>query len=304
MSRVVVFDEYGEPEVLQLVEVEPPEPGPGQLRVRVVAAGVQPFDVKFRAGLVSWMKARFPQRLGNEVAGVVDAVGPDVVGFTAGDEVLGHVSLGGHADHALADVAQLVRKPAGMPWDVAGALAASGQTAATVCDELRVGPGETLLVHAAAGGVGSFAVQVARAHGATVVGTASPRNHDYLRSLGAVPVAYGDGLVERVRAAAPHGVDAALDAAGTKEALQASVELVTDPHRACAIVDEDLADELGVRFVTGRNSASRLAGLTELYEQGRLRVEIHRTFGLADVAAAHREVETRHVRGKVVLVTG
>lgn len=303
MSRAVVFDEYGAPEVLHVVEVEPAEPGPGQVRVRVVAAGVQPFDLKFRGGLVSWVKARFPQRSGNEVAGVVDAMGPDVAGFAVGDEVLGPVPSGGHADHALANADMLVPKPAGMPWEAAGALTASGQTAATVCKDLHVASGETLLVHAAAGGVGSFVVQIARARGATVVGTASPRNHEYLRSLGAEPVAYGEGLVDRVRAAAPQGVDAALDAVGTKEALRASVELVADPDRVGAIADDELAGEFSVRFLSSRSSASQLAELTELYEQGKLRVEVHRTFTLTDAAAAHREVETGHVRGKVVLLT-
>lgn len=304
MSRAVVFEECGGPEVLELVEVEPREPGAGRVRVRVRAAGVQPFDVKFRAGLVPWLQPKFPQRGGTEAAGVVDAIGPDVTELAQGDEVLGSVPLGGHADHVVAKAEQLVRKPADMPWEVAGALSASGQTASTVCEDLAVASGETLLVHAAAGGVGSITVQLARALGANVVGTASPRNHEYVRSLGAVPVEYGAGLVERVRAAAPQGVDAALDAAGTDEALRASVELVPDLGRVATIANDELADELGARMLSSRNSASRLTGLVELYQKGDLRVEIDRTFDLVDVAAAHRAVESGHVRGKVVLLAG
>lgn len=297
-----MFEETGGPEVLQLVEVEPREPGPGKVRVRVRAAGVQPFDVNFRAGLVPWLQPKFPQRVGTEAAGIVDAVGPDVTELAPGDEVFGSVPLGGHAEYVVAKAEQLVRKPAGMPWEVAGALSASGQTASTVCEDLAVASGETLLVHAAAGGVGSVTVQLARALGADVVGTASPRNHEYVRSLGAVPVEYGAGLVERVRAAAPQGVDAALDAAGTDEALRASVELVPDLGRVATITNDELADELGARMLTSRNSATRLAGLVELYEKGALRVEIYQAFDLGDIAAAHRAVESGHVRGKVVLL--
>src|SRR5262249_32748878 len=148
-----------------------------------------------------------------------------------GDEVLGWVASSAYADHVLAGADDFVAKPEAMSWAEAGVLSASGQTAATVLADLGVGPGETLLVHAAAGGVGSYAVQLARARGATVIGTASPANHGYLRSLGAIPVAYGDGLVERVRAAVPQGVDAALVAASTMDALRASLELVADKQR-------------------------------------------------------------------------
>lgn len=302
--RAVVFGEYGGPDVLEIADVEPPDVGPEQVRVRVEAAGAQPFDAIFRSGAAAqWLGAAFPQQLGNEIAGVVTEVGRDATGFAVGDEVLGWVAFRGYAEEAVVGVKQLVRKPAGMPWAEAGALSASAQTASTALEDLAIGPGDTLLVHAAAGGVGSFAVQLAREHGATVIGTASERNHEYLRSLGAVPVAYGDGLPDRVRAAATDGVDAALDAAGTEEALRVSTALVADPQRVGTLVAPQLAKQLGARALGTRRSTARLTELTELYERGRLRVLLYRTYDLADAAAAHRELETGHVRGKIVLLT-
>jgi NADPH:quinone reductase-like Zn-dependent oxidoreductase len=187
-----------------------------------------------------------------------------------------------------------------MPWEEAGVLTASGQTAHTALGTLGVGHGDTVLIHAAAGGVGSFAVQIARAWGARVIGTASERNHDYLRSLGAVPVVYGPGLVDRVKAAAPEGVSAALDAAG-EEALRASVELVGDRSRIGTIVAFDRVEELGVRAIRSQRSKDRLAELVQLYEQGELKIHVSRTFSLSEAAEAHRIVESGHVRGKVVL---
>ncbi|WP_412544041.1 NADP-dependent oxidoreductase [Longispora sp. K20-0274] len=300
MTQAIVFTEYGGPEVLRLVDVEPPLPAAGQVRVRVRAAGVQPFDNLFRTGEAArYMPATFPQQVGNELAGVVDAVGPGVTAWAVGDEVLGWVALAAFAELAVVDGLDLVRKPAAMPWAEAGALSASGQTAHTALEDLGVAAGETLLVHAAAGGVGSMAVQLGRARGATVIGTASPRNHDYLRALGAVPVPYGDGLVDRVRALAPDGVHAVLDAVATEESLTASLELAA-PERIGTVGFNPLSERLGVRRLSSRRSADRLAALTRLWEDGALRVTV-RTYPLAEAAEAHREVGTGHVRGKVVL---
>src|SRR5688572_21867283 len=214
MANVVVFNEYGGPEVLQLVEVPDPVPGAGDVRIRVKAAGVQPFDCATRRGdYAAYNPLKFPVRLGNEVAGVVDEVGPGVTDLAAGDEVIAFLDMLGYADTVVVPAAQVGRKPAKMSWPEAGGLSASGQTAYTALDELHVGPADTLLVHAAAGGVGSLAVQLAVVRGARVIGTASERNHDYLRGLGAIPVTYGPGLADRVRAAAePGGVTAVLDA--------------------------------------------------------------------------------------------
>lgn len=301
MSRAVVFDAYGGPEVLRIAEEEPAEPGPGTIRVRVAAAGVQPFDCLFRSGAAhAFVPAHFPQRLGNEFAGVVDAVGDRVAGWAPGDSVLGWAMLSSYAEHVVVDPAQVVRKPNGMPWAEAGALSASGQTADSALDQLGVGSGETVLVHAAAGGVGSFAVQLAVARGATVIGTASLANAAYLRGLGARPVAYGDGLVDRVRELAPE-VDAALDASGTIEALHASLALVPDPARVGTTAFSPAAASLGVRRLETERSAVRLAALTTHYAAGALRVEV-RSYPLTRAAEAHRAVETRHVRGKIILM--
>lgn len=302
MSRAIVFDAYGGPEVLRVVDIDPPQPDRGQVRVRVRAAGVQPFDCLFRSGTAAqWMPATFPQRLGNEFAGVIDALGDDVTRFSIGDEVLGWTTPSAYAEHLVTGVDDIVPKPAAMPWSEAGVLSASGQTAATALRQLAVARGDTVLIHAAAGGVGTFAVQIARARGATAIGTASEPNHAYLRALGAIPVAYGDGLAERVRAEAPAGVDVALDAAGSEEALRSSLELVDDRGRIGTVAFSPAGRELGVRHITTERSASQLAELLDLYTADELRIVIQQAYPLEHASQAHRAVETRHVRGKVVL---
>ena len=304
--RAIVIREYGPPEVLRLETLPDPEPGPGQVRVRVRAAGVQPVDCAVRDGAFrngGPFPIRFPQVLGNEFAGVVDRVGEGVSEWSPGDEVVGFETVASYADLVAVGARQIVRKPPAMPWAEAGALSASGQTAHTVLEDLAIEAGETLLVHGAAGGVGTMAVQIARARGATVIGTAREANHDYLRRLGAIPTTYGDGLVERVRALAPTGVDAAFDAAG-HGALRASTELVAHRERIATIVDFDVADALGLRGIRSRRSAERLAELTGMYDRGELRVHVRRTFPLHEAAAAHREVERGHGWGKVVLTIG
>ncbi|HJD81287.1 NADP-dependent oxidoreductase [Kitasatospora aureofaciens] len=299
--KAVTVPGPGGPEVLRVTEVPGPEPGAGEVRVRVYAAGVQPVDLAIREGFrPPGMTAEPPFVLGNEFAGVVDRLGPGVDGRRVGDQVLGFRLLGCQAELVAVDAAQLVAKPAGMPWEQAGALSASGQTAHLALTLLGVGPGDTVLVHGAAGGVGTVAVQLARAWGATVIGTASERNHDYLRELGAVPVTYGEGLVERVRAVAPQGVDAAFDAAG-RGALAASVELVADRDRIGTVVDYPEAERLGVRGLRGPRTAERLAELVRLWEAGGLGLEIAETLPLEKAEEAHRLVATGHVRGKVVL---
>ncbi len=302
MTRAVVFDEYGGPEVLRLAELPDPEPGPGQVRIRVRAAGVQPADTKLRSGAWrNWASVTFPARLGNEAAGVIDAIGADVTDFGLGDEVLGPAN-GAYADAVVTDARLIALKPAAVSWNEAGALSASGQTASTVLEDLGVGPGETLLINAAAGGVGLMAVQIAVARGVRVIGTAREANHDFLRQLGAIPVTYGPGLADRVRAAAaPEGVDAALDAAGG-DALEVSLDLVGKPDRVGTIVDQAAASRLGVRSLGTRRSGSRLAELVAMAAAGELRVFVWKEFPLDRAADAHRESENRHLRGKIVLV--
>ncbi|HEX3159765.1 MAG TPA: NADP-dependent oxidoreductase [Gemmatimonadaceae bacterium] len=304
--RAMAIRAYGPPEVLQLETLPDPMPGPGQVRVRVRAAGVQPVDCAVRAGAFrngGPFQVRFPQILGNEFAGVVDRVGQGVHDWASGDEVIGFETLASYAELVVVSSGQIVARPPRMSWEEAGALSGSGQTAHTVLEDLDVGAGETILIHAAAGGVGTVAVQLARARGATVVGTASEANHDYLRRLGAIPTTYGAGLAGRVRALAPQGVNAAFDAAG-RGALHASVELVADRDRIATVVDFALADELGVRAVRSRRSAERLGELAEMYARGALRIHVRRSFPLHEAAAAHREMERGHGRGKVVLTVG
>jgi len=302
--RAAAFYAPGGPEVLEMIELNEPKAEPGQLRVRVRAAGVQPTDLAVREG---WnppgVTPSFPRVVGNEFAGVVDQVGPDVEGFTIGDEVLGFRTLNCYAEYVVVPADQVVAKPASMPWEIAAGLSGAGQTAHTAVEELGVGAGDVFLVHGAAGAVGTVAVQLAKGAGAVVIGTASPANHEYLRSLGAVPVEYGDGLVDRVRQAAPEGVTVSLDAAGA-DALRAAVELVPERARIGTIVAFDLYEELGVRWIGSKRSAQRLTELVRLYDEGALKIQLRKAYPLEQAADAHRDVGTGHGRGKVVLTIG
>ncbi|RSM44192.1 NADP-dependent oxidoreductase [Amycolatopsis balhimycina DSM 5908] len=298
--KAIVYGEYGGPEVLRLEDIEEPHAGPGQVRLKVVAAGVNPVDYKIRRG---WMPDMAPASLpaipGVEAAGVVDEVGPGVTGVEVGDEVLAPTVTGSYAEYALAD--DFARKPAGLGWETAAALPVALETADRVLDTLMAADGETLLVHGAAGPVGAFGVQLAVARGVTVLGTASPRNHDYLRSLGAYPVTYGDGLADRVRALAPHGIDAVFDAAG-QDALDVSIELRGSTDRIVTITDLRAFD-LGIVFSgESRRFGAQLAEYAQLVADDALSVRIAATFALADAALAHELSETVHAGGKVVLI--
>ncbi|MFG1947302.1 NADP-dependent oxidoreductase [Nonomuraea sp. NPDC048826] len=302
--RAAAFAEFGGPDVLRVMELPAPQAGPGQVRVRVRTAGVQPFDAAVRAGWTPpGVTGDLPRIPGNEFAGVVDQVGEGVTGTAPGAEVLGFSLLHCYAEYVVVGAGDVTPKPASMPWEPAGGLTAGAQTAELALDGLGVGEGDTLLVHAAAGAVGTVAVQVARMRGATVIGTAREENHAYLRDLGAVPVVYGAGLADRVRALAPGGVDAALDGAGG-EALEVSLELVKDRDRILTLVEHGRAAELGVKLTRGTRSAERLARYAALYAEGRLRFPVRRTYPLERAADAHREIEARHGAGKIVLTIG
>ncbi|MEU6716855.1 NADP-dependent oxidoreductase [Nonomuraea sp. NPDC046802] len=302
LMRAAACAEPGGPEVLKVMELPAPQAGQGQVRVRVRAAGVQPFDTAVRAG---WLppylgEVPWPRIPGNEFAGVVDQVGAGVSGVSVGDEVLGFTALFAYAEYVVVPAANVTAKPAGVPWEVAGGLTAGVQTAELAIDGIGLAPGETLLVHAAAGSVGTAAVQIARRRGATVIGTAREANHDYLRALGAIPVAYGDGLADRVRDLAPAGVDAALDGAGG-HALEVSMELISNRGRIATLVEHDKAAELGVRLVRGDRSAERLGRYAALVAEGTFKFPVRRTYRLEEAADAHREIETGHGQGKVVI---
>lgn len=306
MKAIQVF-EYGGPEVLRLVDVPDPQASASEVRVAMRAASVNPIDWKVRSGAFASSR-ELPIGLGADIAGVVDQIGEGVTELAVGDEVLGAASTPAYAELALASPAALVRKPPELPWEVAGALGVGASTAYRVLEQLRVGQGDLLLVHAAAGGVGVFAVQFAIAWGAKVIGTASEDNHELLRSFGATPVVYGEGLRERLLELAPHGVDAVLDASGRGE-LGLSVELAKGPERVITIAASDAAEH-GVRFSSGISDDSAvdtspaLPEALRLIAEGRLRVPIWKTYPLADAAAAHAESERAHLQGKIVLVAG
>ncbi|MCK9902635.1 NADPH:quinone reductase [Parafrankia colletiae] len=299
--KAIVYEEYGGPEVLRLAEVEEPHAAPGQVRLKIVAVGVNPIDYQIRRG---WLQQVFPVTFpavpGTEAAGIVDEVGEGVTDISVGDEVLGFTVTGAYAEYALAvDVAP---KPAGLGWESAVALPAAAETSHRVLDTLKVTVGETLLVHGAAGVVGSVGVQLAVARGATVIGTASEGNHDYLRSLGVTPVTYGDGLADRVRAAAPQGIDAVYDAAGYN-VLEASIELRGGTTDRIVTIADMRAAELGITLSTGPSLQFQpaLADYARLAADGRLRLRIDRSFPLADAAKAQELSEAGHPRGKLVL---
>ena len=296
--KAIVYREFGGPEVLRPEDVEEPHPGPGQVRIAVRAAGVNPFDWKVRSG--SFGSPQLPRTPGVDVAGVVDGLGEGVTGVEPGDGVFGWATGGAYAEHTV--LGRFVLKPERMPWEVAAALPIAGDAARRGLDLLGVAGGDVLLVHGAAGSVGGIVVQLAGARGATVIGTASEAHHDHLRAIGAVPTTYGDGLVGRVRDFAPQGVDAIFDVAG-RGALPASIELRGGADRIVTIADP-AAERYGVPFSSGggARSTAALDELVEHYNAGRLVAPVRRTFPLAEAAEAHRLGETGHGRGKIVLL--
>ncbi|MEU7937661.1 NADP-dependent oxidoreductase [Microbispora bryophytorum] len=301
ICRAVMFSEYGEAEVLRVAECEVPDPGPGQVRIAVRAAGVNPIDWKVRSGaMAAVMPVRFPAVPGVDVAGIVESIGPEVADVAVGDEVFGKAASGSYAELALASRDAIAVKPATVCWEVAAALPVAGATAYHALAQLRLAQGDTIVIDGAAGGVGTVAAQLARLRGLTVIGTAGPGNHDYLRSLGAVPVSYGDDLADRIRAVVAGGVDAAVDASG-RGSLPALVELTGDPDRVITLADAS-AHSLGVRFVYGEPDDMRgiLTETIALVAAGAITVPIA-LYPLTDAAAAHRDSQAGHVRGKLVL---
>nr|WP_228534817.1 NADP-dependent oxidoreductase [Nocardia sp. BSTN01] len=297
--RAMQYERVGGPEVLTQVEVPIPDPTGDRVRVAIRAAGVNPADWKMRAGLMPGPPG-FPRRAGFEIAGVVDAAGPEAR-FQPGDEVLGWAQGGGYAEYALAT--QLVAKPAELSFAEAAAIPVAANTAGTGLDELAVKSGETLLVNGASGAVGAFVVQLARARGATVVGTASAANQEIVRTLGAVPTTYGPGVAERVRELAPHGVDAVYDCAG-HGFLDAAIALRGGTDRIITIADGAAVDK-GVTFFarTGGPALDIVARLAQSVAVGEFRLPgVARTYPLSEAAAAQRDSETGHGLGKIVLL--
>src|SRR3954451_13580915 len=311
-SAVVVATAYGGPEVLELVEQEVAEPGPGEAVLEVRAAGVNPVDWKMYSGVRGRDRSVLPMRLGMEGSGVLIAVGPDAVGpagpLAIGDEVIAYRIAGAYAERVVVPAVAVVPKPPEVSFELAGGLMLAGVTAIHALTAVGAKPGDTVLVHAASGAVGRIAVQVARARGIDVIGTAAPAHHGELRALGAEPVAYGDGLLERVRSVGGNHVEAAIDAAGTDEAIDTSLALVADRTRIATVANAGRGLREGIRVLGGAPGADpgreiRQAARVELAAlaaQGAVTLDVT-PYPLAEAAAAHRESIEGHPRGKLVL---
>jgi NADPH:quinone reductase-like Zn-dependent oxidoreductase len=306
MPKAVKFDKYGGIEVLRVVEVARPVPGPGQVLVQVKAAGINPGEAAIREGAFAeeW-PAKFPSGQGSDFAGVVKEVGRGVASSRPGDEVIGFTNdRASQADFVVVPAEQLTRRPPHVPWEQAGALFVAGTTAYAAVQ--AVGPlgGQTLVVSGAAGGVGSIAVQLGKiADARVVIGLASEAHHGWLSAHGVIPVAYGDGAADRIRAAAGGRIDAFIDTFG-RGYVELALGLGVAPARIDTIVDLAAAKKHGVKTdgnVVGA-SAAVLANLAELIETGRLEIPIAKVYPLAEVQEAYRELERRHTLGKIVLV--
>ncbi|AJE47086.1 NADP-dependent oxidoreductase [Celeribacter indicus] len=297
--KAVQFSEYGEPEVLKLVEIEEPHAGAGQVRIAVKAAGVNQIDWKIRAGYMKeFMPLEFPAGIGFEAAGVVDEVGEGVTGVAVGDAVLGF-GMGTMAEYAV--LTDWAKKPDDMPFEVAGGFSLVIETAMRSLDGVGAASGETILVCGAGGGVGSAVVQIARARGIIVIGTESPAKQDYLRELGASPTTYEPGLADRVKALAPQGIDAALDLAGAG-VIPELIGITGDASRVLSIVDFS-APEHGAHFSPQRqeNAGKALEEAVRLYSEGALKQRVGKIFPLAQLAEAHTLAAQGDVTGKLVI---
>jgi NADPH:quinone reductase-like Zn-dependent oxidoreductase len=305
MSRAVRFDEYGGIDVLQVVDVPDPVPGPGEALVRVKATSINPGEAKIREGMLDAIyPATFPSGEGSDLAGVVEAVGDGVTGVAVGDEVIGFTDTrSAHAESAVTSVEDLTPKPSAVSWEAAGSLYVAGCTAWAAVRAVGLGSGDTVVVAGAAGGVGVFAVQLARAAGATVIGIAGESKHDWLRAHGAEPVTYGDGVEDRLRAAAPGGIEAFLDLVGGGY-VEIALSLGVAADRIDTIADFEAPAKHGVKADgnAAGGSASTLAELAGDIVSGALVVPIAATYRLEQVREAYAELERGHTLGKIVLL--
>jgi len=314
MATSVVATSYGGPEVLEVVETDVPEPGPGQVAVRVAAVGTNPVDYKLFSGNYGTDESQLPMAVGSEASGEVTAVGEGAVGpagpVAVGDEVILYRAPGSYASQLVVPADVVVPKPATLTFEEASGLMLTGTTAVHALTVTGVGAGDTVVVHGASGGVGLMAVQLAVADGARVIGTASESAHAHLRELGAEPVVYGDGVLERIRALAPDGVDAAIDTVGTDEAVDVSLALVADRGRIVTIANFRRGLELGIKVIGGAPGADpgtevRAAARLQLVDRatkGTLTVLVAATYPLGEAADALRQLATGHTHGKIILV--
>ncbi len=305
MPRAVRYDEFGGIDVLRVDEVQRPAPGSGQVLVRVKAAGINPSEAVIRTGAVSKLfPSTFPSGQGSDLAGVIEEVGAGVGGFAPGDEVIGFTQRrASQAELVLVEAGDLTPKPEKVSWEVAGGLYVVGVTAWGAVSAVQPREGETVVISGAAGGVGSLAAQLARRTGATVIGLASESNHEWLKAHGVLPVAYGDGVADRIRAAAPDGVDAFIDTHGDGY-VELALALGVAADRIDTIADFTAAEKYGVKTDGGTAAgpgAAVLAELAGLIADGQLEVPIANVYPLAQVREAYAELERRHTRGKIVL---
>lgn len=304
MPKAVRFNEYGGVEVLQVVDVPRPVPGRGEVLVRVIAAGINPGEAKIRQGLLrERFPATFPSGEGSDLAGVVEEVGPDGGAFSLGDEVIGWTdNRASHAELVTVEAANLVTKPADLPWKVAGALPVIGVTAYAAVRAVKLQPGDTVVISGAAGGVGSIASQLAKLAGAVVFGLAGEHNHRWLVDHGVVPVNYGEGVEDRIRAATHH-VDAFIDTVGGGY-VKLAIDLGVDPSRIDTIADFEAVERYGVKAEGNAAGASAkvLGELAELVATGRLEVPIANVYPLSAIQDAYRELDQGHTHGKIVLM--
>ncbi|HEY2097009.1 MAG TPA: NADP-dependent oxidoreductase [Pseudonocardia sp.] len=300
--RAYGFVEVGGPEKQAFLDVPVPVPGPGELLVQVRSAGVNPGDWRLREGAYG---TAGPAVLGREVAGVVERVGPGVQGFTAGDEVFGGCPgmVGGWAEYALVQAPFAAHRPSSVSPHDAAVLPVAAGTAFDALTNLGLPRGATLLVNGAGGGVGLATVQLARATGLRVIGTASPAKHALISSFGATPVAYGDGVLDRIREAARGDIDAVFDLVGG-DALRVVSTLPADPVQVLSVADKDLVKRLGGREVVRDRSSGVLRGLVGLVAGGALTPHVTHVFPLDKAGDALALVEDGHVIGKVVIEVG
>lgn len=306
MTKAVRFDRFGDIDVLDVRDVERPSAGRDEVVVEVKAAGINPGEASIRKGLLKDVfPSTFPSGQGSDFAGVVAETGSDITGFAVGDEVIGFSETrASHAEFVVVPAENLTAKPAGVPWEVAGALFVAGTTAYAAVRAVELSPGDVLAVSGAAGGVGVIGVQLAKRAGATVIGIAGPSNDDWLRARGVTPVNYGDDLAARLRAAAPGGrIDAFLDFFGGGYVELAVDELGIAPERVDTIIDFAAAQQFAVRTDGNASAANAdvLAELAALIADNELDVPIAEVFALDDVRDAFRTLEQRHTRGKLVL---
>jgi len=303
MARAVRFDQYGGIDVLNVVDVERPSPGPGQLLVRVKAAGINPGESKIREGFLHerW-PATFPSGQGSDLAGVVEQTGGQTDGFKAGDELIGFTdNRASQAEFVVVDAKNVTPRPPNVSWEAAGALFVAGVTAYATVRAVELKPGDTVVIAGASGGVGSIAVQLAKDKGATVIGIASESNHEWLKGHGVIPVTYGERIADRLREAAGGKIDAFIDAFG--DYVQLALDLGVKPERIDTIVDFTAGEKYGVKTEGNAAAASSetVAELAALIDQGKLEIPIANVYPLEQVRDAYRSLEQEHPRGKIVL---